>query len=83
MWSPGQAQAGPALGEERLGWVQSLLPVILVSLTAVLWILGKWLPFSEPLHTVRAMGYLLGMRGQARSPSRSLQGLGGSGPEEG
>lgn len=56
MWSPGQAQAGPALGEERLGWVQSLLPVILVSLTAVLWILGKWLPFSEPLHTVRAYG---------------------------
>ena len=36
--------------------MQSLLPVILVSLAAILWILGKWLPFSEPLHTVRAYG---------------------------
>lgn len=33
--SPGQAQAGPAMGEDRLGRVQSLLLAILVSLTTL------------------------------------------------
>lgn len=32
------------LGEDRFGWVRSLLPAVLVSLTAFLWILGKWCP---------------------------------------
>lgn len=46
------------MGEESLGWLQTLLLAIPVSLTALLWILGKWLPFSRPhpLHTVRAYG---------------------------
>ena len=35
VWSPGQARAGPAVGEERLGCTQSLLLVILVSLTTL------------------------------------------------
>lgn len=41
-------------------WAQNMLEflAILVSFTDLLWILGNWLPFSEPqpLHTVRAQG---------------------------
>lgn len=67
------------LGEERFGWVQSLLPAVLVPLTAFLWILCKWLPFSEPLHTVKAYG----LPPAVRSPPMFPQGLGGSGPAVG
>lgn len=46
----GGAQVRPGQAQQwgRLGWQQSLLLAILVSLSALLGILGKLLPFSEP-----------------------------------
>ena len=65
--------------------MQSLLLVILVSLTTLQYILGKWQPsVSLSLSTCWGLtNYILRVRGQARSPPSSPQGLGGSGPEEG
>lgn len=49
VWSPGQAQAGPAIGEKAwLGAELLKFLDILVSLADLLWILGKQLPFLEP-----------------------------------